>query len=44
MLHLAISFSSYLAFFLVKALMPAQPASWRLTESPKQTHVQHSHR
>lgn len=32
MLHLAISFASYLLFFLVKALTPTQPASWRLAE------------
>jgi hypothetical protein len=35
MLHLVISCSSYLLFFVVKALMPIQPASWRIAE---QTH------
>ena len=30
MTHLAISCSSYLIFFLVKALTPIQEASWRL--------------
>ncbi|HUN85839.1 MAG TPA: hypothetical protein VMU48_15785 [Terracidiphilus sp.] len=29
MIHLAISCSSYLLFFLIKALMPTQQASWR---------------
>lgn len=32
MLHLVISCSSYLLFFLVKTLMPTQQASWRITE------------
>ena len=30
MLHLAISCSSYLLFFLVKILTPTQRASWRM--------------
>lgn len=33
MLHLAISFSSYIVFFLVKVLTPTQTSSWRLQES-----------
>jgi hypothetical protein len=33
MLHLAISCSSYLLFFLAKALMPTQQASWRTQEA-----------
>jgi hypothetical protein len=33
MLHLAISCSSYLIFFLAKALMPTQPAPWRARET-----------
>lgn len=41
MIHLAISCSSYLLFFLVKALTPTQPASWRLQE---QTHRLHTTR
>lgn len=32
MIHLVISCSSYLLFFLAKALMPTQPASWRVQE------------
>jgi len=32
MIHLAISCSCYLLFLLAKALMPTQPASWRLAE------------
>ena len=32
MLHLLISLASYTLFFLVKALAPTQPASWRLAE------------
>ena len=32
MLHLAISCSSYILFFVAKALMPTQPASWRAQE------------
>jgi hypothetical protein len=32
MLHLIISWSSYLLFFLAKALMPTQEASWRSRE------------
>ncbi|HEY2466294.1 MAG TPA: hypothetical protein VGI45_00460 [Terracidiphilus sp.] len=32
MMHLVISCSSYLLFFLAKALMPTQPASWRIAE------------
>jgi hypothetical protein len=31
-MHLAISFSCYLLFLLAKALVPAQPATWRLVE------------
>jgi len=34
MLHLVISCSSYLLFFLVKALAPAQLASWRVAGQP----------
>lgn len=30
MLHLTISLLSYLVFFLVKMLTPAQQASWRI--------------
>lgn len=41
MIHLAISCSSYLLFFLVKTLTPTQPASWRLQE---QTHPIHASR
>lgn len=33
MLHLVISCSSYLLFFLAKALMPTQQASWRTQET-----------
>jgi len=33
MLHLAISCSSYLLFFLVKALTPTQRAAWRTQEA-----------
>jgi hypothetical protein len=32
MIHLAISCSSYLLFFLVKMLAPTQQASWRLQQ------------
>jgi hypothetical protein len=32
MIHLAISCSSYLLFFLIKTLTPTQQASWRLQE------------
>jgi hypothetical protein len=32
MLHLTISLSSYILFFVDKALMPTQPANWRLQE------------
>lgn len=32
MLHLVISCSSYLLFFVAKALMPTQQASWRTQE------------
>lgn len=32
MLHLVISCSSYMLFFLAKALMPTQPAAWRTAE------------
>ncbi len=32
MLHLAISCSSYLLFFIAKALMPTQRAPWRARE------------
>ena len=35
MLHLAISCSSYVVFFLAKTLMPTQQAAWRKQE---QTH------
>jgi len=31
-MHLAISCSCYLLFLMAKALMPTQPASWRLAE------------
>lgn len=37
MLHLVISCSSYLFFFLAKALMPAQQASWRAAEQAQRT-------
>ena len=33
MLHLVISCSSYLLFFIAKALMPTQPAAWRAKET-----------
>ncbi len=33
MLHLAISCSSYLLFFVAKALMPTQQAPWRAHEA-----------
>jgi hypothetical protein len=36
MFHLAISCSCYLLFLTAKALMPTQPASWRLAEQAKQ--------
>jgi len=36
MFHLAISCSCYLLFLAAKALMPTQPASWRLAEQTKQ--------
>lgn len=32
MLHLVISCSCYLSFLLAKALVPTQPAAWRLVE------------
>ena len=32
MLHLVISCSSYLLFFVAKALMPTQRATWRTQE------------
>ncbi len=32
MLHLAISCSSYLLFFLVKVMTPTQHATWRTNE------------
>jgi hypothetical protein len=32
MLHLVISCSSYLLFFVAKALMPTQRAAWRADE------------
>jgi hypothetical protein len=32
MLHLAISCSSYLLFFLIKAMTPAPQATWRTNE------------
>jgi len=32
MMHLAISWSSYLLFFAVKILTPTQQASWRVQE------------
>jgi hypothetical protein len=32
MLHLVISCSSYILFFVAKAMMPTQPSSWRLQE------------
>ena len=35
MIHLAISCSSYLLFFLVKILTPTQQASWRAQEQPR---------
>jgi len=35
-MHLAISFSCYLLFLLAKALMPTQPATWRLAEQRNQ--------
>jgi hypothetical protein len=35
MFHLAISCSCYLLFLAAKALMPCQPASWRLAEQSK---------
>lgn len=31
-MHLAISLCCYLLFLAAKALMPTQPASWRLAE------------
>lgn len=37
MLHLAISCSSYLLFFAVKILTPAQQASWRVSEKTRPT-------
>jgi hypothetical protein len=37
MIHLAISCSSYILFFLAKALMPTQPSSWRLQENDRHT-------
>ena len=33
MMHLVISCSSYLLFFLAKALMPTQQAAWRAHET-----------
>lgn len=36
MLHLAISCSSYVLFFLAKALMPTQQAAWRKQEQTRQ--------
>lgn len=33
MMHLAISCSSYLLFFVAKALMPTQQAAWRARET-----------
>ena len=33
MLHLAISCSSYLLFFIAKAMMPTQQALWRAQEA-----------
>jgi hypothetical protein len=38
MVHLAISCSSYLAFFLVKTLTPTQQASWRVQKQPRLIH------
>lgn len=38
MLHLAISLSSYLLFFLAKTLMPTQQAAWRKQEYERQFH------
>lgn len=35
MIHLAISSSSYLIFFLIKALMPTQKAAWRTQEATR---------
>lgn len=35
MLHLLISFSSYLLFLLAKTLMPTQPAPWRIAEQAR---------
>jgi hypothetical protein len=39
MVHLAISCTSYLLFFLVKTLTPTQPASWRLQEQTRLIHT-----
>ena len=39
MMHLAISCSSYLLFFLVKALTPTQQASWRLQDPTRHIHT-----
>jgi hypothetical protein len=36
MVHLAISCSSYLLFFLAKSLMPTQQAAWRKQEQTRQ--------
>lgn len=33
MLHLVISSSSYLVFFLAKAMMPTQKATWRTQQA-----------
>lgn len=33
MMHLVISSSSYLLFFIAKALMPTQQAAWRANET-----------
>ena len=30
--HLAISLSSYVLYFVAKALMPTEPANWRLQQ------------
>lgn len=35
MLHLAISCSSYIVFFIIKVLTPTQTPSWRLQESSR---------
>jgi len=36
-MHLAVSCSCYLLFLLAKALMPTQPATWRLADEGKHT-------